>query len=204
MRGVWVLNYKITRLQIADLSMTSARKFRRRSAAHREQGYILLTLMFLATLVILSLVAITPQLTQQLKRDQEEELIHRGVQYSRAIQRFYKKTGRYPTRLEDLDNFNNIRFLRKHYKDPITGEDFKLLHFGEVPMMLGGTGMPGAAAMGAGGPVNNPNFPNGSNNQPGPNQMGGMSPGQMSSMSQGQMGGMNPGQMGGMSPGFGN
>jgi len=108
--------------------MTSAPKFRRRSPVHREQGYILLTLMFLATLVILSLVAIAPQLTQQIKRDQEEELIHRGVQYSRAIQHFYKKTGRYPVRLEELDDFNNLRFLRKHYKDPITGEDFNFCH----------------------------------------------------------------------------
>src|SRR5215472_7897119 len=143
-----VLNYKITRLPIADLSMTSAPKFRRRSPAHREQGYILLTLMFLATLVILSLVAIAPQLTQQIKRDQEEELIHRGVQYSRAIQHFYKKTGRYPARLEELDDFNNLRFLRKHYKDPISGEDFKLLHFGEVQTMFGGSGIPGAVAAG--------------------------------------------------------
>src|SRR5215469_10649956 len=172
MRGVWVLNYKITRLQIADLSMTSALKFRRRSPAHREQGYILLTLMFLATLVILSLVAIAPQLTQQIKRDQEEELIHRGVQYSRAIQHFYKKTGRYPVRLEELDDFNNLRFLRKHYKDPITGEDFKLLHFGEVQTMFGGPGIPGAVAAGnqPGGIAGTGNMQGMSNNPVGANQ----------------------------------
>jgi type II secretory pathway pseudopilin PulG len=128
--------------------MTSSGKFVRQPRSHPEQGYILLTLMFLATLVILSLAALAPQLTQQIKRDQEEEMIHRGVQYSRAIQHFYKKTGRYPTRLEELDDFNNIRFLRKHYKDPITGQDFKLLHFGDVRTMFGagGAGIPGAAA----------------------------------------------------------
>jgi type II secretory pathway pseudopilin PulG len=129
--------------------MPGASRFRRRSRSHSEQGYILLTLMFLATLVVLSLVALAPQLTQQIKRDHEEELIHRGVQYSRAIQHFYKKTGRYPVRLEELDNFNNVRFLRKHYKDPITGEDFKILHFGEVRTMFGGgvAGIPGAVAV---------------------------------------------------------
>ena len=142
----FVLNYKITRLQ--NYKMSGSPKFVRRSGSHREGGYILLTLMFLATLVVLSLVALAPQLTQQIKRDQEEELIHRGVQYSRAIQHFYKKTGRYPVRLEELDNFNNVRFLRKHYKDPITGQDFKLLHFGEVQTMFtaGGAGVPGAVA----------------------------------------------------------
>ncbi len=146
--------------------MTSALKFRRRSPARSEQGYILLTLMFLVTLVILSLVAIAPQITQQLKRDQEEELIHRGVQYARAVQHFYKRTGRYPVRLEDLDNFNNLRFLRKHYKDPITGEDFKLLHFGEVQMMFGGAGIPGAVAAGnqPGGIAANGNMQGVSNN----------------------------------------
>lgn len=141
----------------AKCQMPRAARFCRRSRSHPEQGYILLTLMFLATLVVLSLVALAPQLTQQMKRDQEEELIHRGVQYSRAIQHFYKKTGRYPVRLEELDNFNNVRFLRKHYKDPVTGQDFKLLHFGEVRTMFtaGGAGIPGAvAAANAPSPMN--------------------------------------------------
>jgi type II secretory pathway pseudopilin PulG len=161
-------------------------RFSRHSSKHPEQGYILLTLMFLATLVIISLAAVAPQLTQQLKRDQEEELIHRGVQYSRAIQHFYKKTGRYPVRLEELDNFNNIRFLRKHYKDPINGQDFKLLHFGEVRMTMagGGAGIPGAvaAANQPGGlaspangqsPFNNQAFGNQGFGNPGLNTQGG-------------------------------
>ena len=61
-------------------------------------------------------------------------MIHRGVQYSRALRKFVKKTGRYPTRMEELENTNNIRFLRRRYKDPITGKDFKLLHVGEVQL----------------------------------------------------------------------
>lgn len=75
----------------------------------------------------------------QIKRDREEEMIHRGVQYSRAVRRFFKKTGRYPTRIEELESTNNIRFLRKRYKDPLnrdpkTGQerDFKLLHLQDV------------------------------------------------------------------------
>ena len=84
-----------------------------------------------------------------MRREREEEMIHRGVQYSRAIRRYVKKTGRYPSRLEELENTNNIRFLRKRYKDPITGKDFKLLHVGEV-QMTGAAGIAGAASVGGG------------------------------------------------------
>jgi type II secretory pathway pseudopilin PulG len=89
--------------------------------------------------------AIVPMVTFELKRDREEELIHRGVQYSRAVRRYFKKFGRYPTRIEDLQTTSNIHYLRKAYKDPITGKDFKLLHMGDVQMSFfgpGGTGVP--------------------------------------------------------------
>src|SRR5918912_986543 len=113
-------------------------KFRRRPRrGSPEQGYILLTLMMLAALVVIMLAAGLPYMKQQVQRDQEQELIHRGVQYSRAIRKYYKKFGRYPTRIEELENTNNLRFLRKRYKDPITGQDFKLVHFGEVQMAFG-------------------------------------------------------------------
>jgi type II secretory pathway pseudopilin PulG len=85
-----------------------------------------------------------------IKRDREEEMIHRGVQYSRAIRAYYKKFGRYPATIENLENTNQMRFLRKRYKDPITGKDFKLLHFGEAKMGLtvGGGIIPGASTIG--------------------------------------------------------
>lgn len=111
-----------------------------------ESGYILITLMLLASLVVIMLAVVLPQMSQQIRRDREQELIHRGVQYSRAIRRFFKKNGRYPVRLEELENSNNLRYLRARYKDPISGKDFKLLHFGEVQM--GNTGAMGAIAGG--------------------------------------------------------
>src|SRR5215472_170320 len=84
----------------------------------------------------------------EIQRDREEEMIHRGVQYSRAIRAYYKKFGRYPATLENLENTNQMRFLRKRYKDPLTGKDFKVLHFGQVKM-----GLAGAAGMGGGGVI---------------------------------------------------
>ena len=113
-----------------------------------ERGYILLMLMLFVALLAIAAGALAPSIAFRIKRDREEEMIHRGVQYSRAIRNFVKKTGRYPTRLEELENTNNIRFLRKRYKDPITGKDFKLLHVGEV-QLTSAAGIAGAAALGS-------------------------------------------------------
>src|SRR6266700_2838439 len=98
----------------------------------RERGYIMLTLML--AVALLTIVALTwvEKVDFQIKRDREEELIHRGVQYSRAVRRYFKKFGRYPTRVEELESTNNLRFLRKRYKDPVTGKDFKPLHLTDV------------------------------------------------------------------------
>jgi type II secretory pathway pseudopilin PulG len=91
-----------------------------------------------------------------MQRDQEQEMIHRGVQYSRAIRGYYKKFGRYPGRLEDLDNTSGMRYLRKRYKDPLNkNKDFKLLHYGDPGvtlgggMSLGGGALAGATSAGA-------------------------------------------------------
>jgi type II secretory pathway pseudopilin PulG len=124
---------------------------------HRsERGYILLMLMLFITLLAIAAGTLAPSIAFRVRRDREEEMIHRGTQYSRALRRFVKKTGRYPTRLEELENTNNIRFLRKRYKDPITGKDFKLLHVGEVqltsaPVIAGAAAVGGNAAAVAGG-----------------------------------------------------
>ncbi len=107
-------------------------RFQIRRTRRNEAGYVMLTLLFVMALMVIFAAAIVPSITFDIKRDREEEMIHRGVQYSRAIRAYYKKFGRYPTKIEDLENTNNLRFLRKRYKDPLTGKDFKLLHFGEV------------------------------------------------------------------------
>jgi type II secretory pathway pseudopilin PulG len=113
---------------------------RRAPIAHRkgEQGYFLLLLMMMVTVMIIAAAVAAPTITFEIKRDREMEMIHRGVQYSRAIRNYYKKLGRYPTRLEDLDNTNNLRYLRKHYKDPVNkNQDFKLLHYGDPGISMG-------------------------------------------------------------------
>ncbi|HWZ45374.1 MAG TPA: hypothetical protein VNW97_18005 [Candidatus Saccharimonadales bacterium] len=104
-----------------------------------QRGYVLLSVMLLITLLLLTLSIELPRIAQQIKREKEEELIHRGNEYKNAVRKFYRKNGRYPLTLEDLEKANNLRFLRKRYKDPFTGkDDWRLLHVGEVQLNVGG------------------------------------------------------------------
>ncbi len=112
----------------------------------REGGYMLLAIMLMvAFLVITFTYVVAPSVVQQLKRDREEEMIHRGTEYARAIKKFYKKNGRYPASLDDLDK-GQIRFLRKRYTDPLSKDGkWKLLHYGDI-QTLPNTATPGIPA----------------------------------------------------------
>jgi type II secretory pathway pseudopilin PulG len=93
-----------------------------------EKGYVLLSLLLMMTLLVIVAAAAAPKIAEQIRREREEELIHRAMQYRRAIRTFAKRTGRFPLRLEELENTDGTRYLRKRYKDPITGGEFQLLH----------------------------------------------------------------------------
>src|ERR1043165_7142926 len=103
-----------------------------------ESGFGLLAVMLAVTLVLVALSIELPRIAQQIKREKEEELVHRGKDYATAVKRFvHKNGGRYPTSLEQLEDTNHIRFLRKRYKDPTTGENiWKLVHVGEAEIKV--------------------------------------------------------------------
>src|SRR5206468_3842694 len=69
----------------------------------------------------------------------EEELIFRGEEYARAIQKFYRKFGVYPPSIDALVQTNGLRFLRRVYKDPITGKDFRLISISPDGTLIGST-----------------------------------------------------------------
>ena len=168
----------------------------------REGGYLLLAILLMMALMIIAATVEAPRLVQQMKRDREEEMVHRGTEYARAIKKFYKKFGRYPTSLEQLDNTNQIRFLRRRYKDPLTkGGKWTLLHYGDIQVLTNpnapGTpatalGSPGAAPGGAAfsngpgsdgsgslfssSPVQSPQYVNGPNSEGGGSTFGGSPP----------------------------
>jgi hypothetical protein len=109
-----------------------------------EEGYLLLGLVVVCFLLLLALGVAAPRVAKQLERDREVESEHRAQEYVRAIQLFYKKNSRYPTSMDDLmgkppgggmslgGSSTNVHYLRQQYKDPITGGEYRMIHFGEA------------------------------------------------------------------------
>ncbi len=125
---------------------------RRKASRSRQDGYILIVMLLFLTLLAIGLTAVAPALAQRVRREREIELIHRGNQYIRAIRLYYRKFGRYPVRLEELESTNTLRFLRKRYKDPMTaGGEWRLIHFGEAQLTLPNVApvLPGATTPGS-------------------------------------------------------
>ena len=112
---------------------------------------MLLLAVFMLALLVLSLSVAIPAITKEIQRDREVETMHRGLQYRRAIQLYYRKIGGYPPSVDALVKTNNIRFLRKKYIDPMTGkDDWKTIGLGQnkAPLAMGFFGQPLAGAGG--------------------------------------------------------
>ena len=106
-------------------------KRRRRPEHNSESGFALLFIYALAATTAILLFMELPRVAFEAQRDREQLLIDRGEQYSRAIQLFVRKFNRYPPDFDALDNTQNLRFLRKHYVDPMSGKDeWRLIHVG--------------------------------------------------------------------------
>lgn len=116
-----------------------------RRAKPSEEGFLLLACMFLLAILVLSLAVAAPAISRSIQRDREVETVHRGKQYIRAIQLYYRKFHAYPPNADALVKTNDIRFLRKRYADPMTGkDDWKPVLFGQnkVPIVMGFFGQP--------------------------------------------------------------
>jgi type II secretory pathway pseudopilin PulG len=110
-----------------------------------EEGYILLAVIFLMAILALWLAVALPKMSRSIQRDRDLETMHRGKQYIRAVQLYYRKFGAYPPSMDALVKTNDIRFLRKKYVDPTTGkDDWTPIQFGQnkVPTAMGFFGQP--------------------------------------------------------------
>jgi type II secretory pathway pseudopilin PulG len=109
-----------------------------------EAGYAMAALIVgLAVMAVMMTVAM-PVWKQMVQREKEAELVFRGEQIARSIGLFQRKfANAYPP---TLDLLVEQKFLRKKYKDPITGEDFVPLTQGQT--QAGTPGGPPAAQRG--------------------------------------------------------
>ena len=101
-------------------------------------------LVSLAVMAVLMSVAM-PVWRHEAQREKEAELVFRGQQYVRAIRLFQMKTGTFPT---SVDLLVQGHYLRKKFKDPITGQEFEYVGAAGSPGQPGGTGQPGQTGRG--------------------------------------------------------
>ena len=98
-------------------------------ARSAESGFAMLLVFVMAASVSLMLYKEMPRLIFESQRIREQELIEHGEQYKRAIQLYVRKYKKYPASLDDLETGGELRFLRRRYKDPMTGKDeWRLVH----------------------------------------------------------------------------
>lgn len=90
----------------------------------------MLLVFAMAAAVVVTLYLEAPRLAQQALRSKEQLLIDRGEQYQRAIQVFARTVKKYPQTLDELEKYQDKRYLRQRYKDPFTGDtEWRLIHF---------------------------------------------------------------------------
>jgi type II secretory pathway pseudopilin PulG len=106
-----------------------------------ESGFALASLMIVAALMLIAMAAAMPDLKTQSRREKELELQFRAMQYARAIQAYNRKfPNQWPTSVDALMNTNNVRFLRKKWKDPMTKDgDWRFIHLGPNNVVIDST-----------------------------------------------------------------
>jgi type II secretory pathway pseudopilin PulG len=93
-----------------------------------ERGYAMAALLVAMSVMAIMLSTAMPVYQTVARREREAELVFRGEQYARAIALFQRKYGNQLP--PDVDVLIDQKFLRKKYKDPITGGDFQYLGAG--------------------------------------------------------------------------
>jgi hypothetical protein len=100
----------------------------------KDSGFAMLLVFLMAACIAITLYIEVPRVAFEAERQRELLLVDRGNQFKRAIQVFVTdKTSnpmrRYPASIEELESFNNHRYLRRRYLDPMTGKDeWRLVH----------------------------------------------------------------------------
>ena len=87
-----------------------------------DSGFFMVALLVGMAIAAIYMTAALPAWRQQAQRLKEAELVFRGEQYARAIMLYQDKNDRASP--PNIDILVSQRYLRKKWKDPITGKDF--------------------------------------------------------------------------------
>jgi len=154
---------------------------KRRLHPHKpgQQGYALLLVIFMGTMLLLLATMAAPNIRTEGQRQKEKEMIWRGRQYARGVKLYYRKMGRFPTSIDDLTKpkVGSLRFMRQAYKDPMNTQDgsWRLIYVGPAGQLIGSlkppqTNLQFGQAQGIGTPagsLNGPGIGPGIQTQPG-------------------------------------
>lgn len=96
-----------------------------------QRGVAMAALLVGLSIMAIMMTVAMPAWSHAVRREREIEMEWRGRQYQEAIRMFQAKYGgAYPP---NVDVLVEQKFLRKKYKDPITGEDFAVIPVGVPP-----------------------------------------------------------------------
>ena len=114
----------------------------RKDSRRGERGYILALLLGVCTIMGIHLLKAIPAAHAEVQRELEADLIYRGEHLANGIEAYKKRTGAYPTILEQLIKLKP-RLVRKLYTDPMTAEGNWVLVYGVMAGRSGSTeGLP--------------------------------------------------------------
>ena len=124
-----------------------------------EAGYAMAALLVGLSVMAVVLSVAMPTWSHMIRREKEEELVFRGMQYARAINQYQRKFANASP--ASLDVLIEQRMLRKKFRDPLSPNkdgEFQLLYL-ESPAAMGGPsqpsrgrGSPGSVATGSTAP----------------------------------------------------
>jgi type II secretory pathway pseudopilin PulG len=112
------------------MRLKNSRAMRDAQAPRCDAGYAMAALLVAMALMAIFMSVALPAWRHATQREREAELVWRGEQYDRAIQLFRRKYA--APGPPNLDILLEQKFLRKKYKDPITGGDFELKPVGQA------------------------------------------------------------------------
>ncbi len=130
-------------------------------------GFTYLMALMVVMIMGIMLAAVAQSWKMIKDREQEEELLFRGMQYKDAITRWYKpRPGQRPAPplndlkdlLKDPNSLENVRYLRQLYPDPLTGKEWETIRGGTTGGIIGVFSSYSSAVT---KPIKQANFPTG-------------------------------------------